>query len=371
MHVHTAAWWVWTMGIATAALLSTNLALLGLLGFVIVTVVRVHRPEGHRDDAMRSFLKLALAVITIRVMLQAIVAPRSGGTVVFALPSITLPSWAAGVSLGGPVTAEGLVAALRTGLQLAIVLVAFGAANTVTSPARLLRLLPVALYELGVAATVALSSTPHALATARAIRAARRLRGRPTRGLSAFARTVVPTLEVSLARSVDLAASMDARGFGRRSSGPARRRRASNAVLGLGFVLICVGLYGVFAPATPWGMGTPLVLGGGALATTTMMIAGQTGRRSRYRPEPWNAVSFLVAASGVAVGAAMWRLGVSTPAIANPPAQPLAWPGVSTMAALGVGIGLVPVLVRSSVPVSRSSAPSVASTEVARTRLAR
>ena len=57
----------------------------------------------------------------------------------FTLPRLPLPGWAAGVSIGGQVTANALVSALIVGLQLAVILLCFGAANTLASPYRLLR----------------------------------------------------------------------------------------------------------------------------------------------------------------------------------------------------------------------------------------
>ena len=57
----------------------------------------------------------------------------------------------AGIELGGPVTAEDLLAALYDGLRLAVLLCCVGAANTLANPKRALRSLPAALYELGVA----------------------------------------------------------------------------------------------------------------------------------------------------------------------------------------------------------------------------
>ena len=76
------------------------------------------------------------------------------------LPHIPLPSWAAGVQIGGPVTLEGTVAALYDGLRLGTLLCCLGAANALANPKRALRVLPGALYELGVAVVVALSVAP-------------------------------------------------------------------------------------------------------------------------------------------------------------------------------------------------------------------
>ncbi len=79
------------------------------------------------------------------------------GHVLFRLPELRLPSWAASVRVGGAVTSESLVGALYDGLRLSMLFVCFGAANTLASPYRLLRCLPASLYEAGVAVTVALS----------------------------------------------------------------------------------------------------------------------------------------------------------------------------------------------------------------------
>ena len=62
------------------------------------------------------------------------------------------------------------------------------------------------------------------------IREARRLRGRPVRGVAALRGLALPVLEGGLERSVALAASMDSRGLrpaGRGVAGRARRVAAA------------------------------------------------------------------------------------------------------------------------------------------------
>ncbi len=108
-----------------------------------------------------------------------------------------------------------------------------GAANALASPRRLLKSLPGALYEMGVACVVALTFAPQLVTDARRIRAARRLRGR-TRG--SFRTTAMPVLEGALDRSVELAAAMDSRGYGRTAQvprGTAPDHRRSAVLLGL------------------------------------------------------------------------------------------------------------------------------------------
>ena len=104
--------------------------------------------------------------------------------VLFTLPHVPLPSWAAGVQLGGPVTVEGTLSALYDGLRLGILLCCVGAANALANPKRALRVLPGALYELGVAVVVSLSVAPQLVESVQRVRRARKLRGGATGGFA-------------------------------------------------------------------------------------------------------------------------------------------------------------------------------------------
>ena len=112
-------------------------------------------------------------------------------------------------------TAESLLAGLYDGMRLAAVIICVGAANSLANPRRLLASLPSALYEVGTAVVIALSLFPQLAESVQRVRRARRLRGDPGRGIGALRRIVVPVLEDALERSLSLAASMDARGYGR------------------------------------------------------------------------------------------------------------------------------------------------------------
>ena len=154
--------------------------------------------------------------MVIRVVLMALLGGDSvgddGSATLFTLPVVPLPHWMAGVRLGGPLTEAGFVGSAEDGLRLAVVLCCIGAANALTSPRRLLKSLPSSLYEAGVAVTVAVAFAPQAVASARRLHAARRLRGRTDAGLRSWRGVAVPVLEGALERSVELAAAMEARG---------------------------------------------------------------------------------------------------------------------------------------------------------------
>jgi energy-coupling factor transporter transmembrane protein EcfT len=67
---------------------------------------------------------------------------------------------------------------------------------------------------LGVAVVIATSVLPQIVTSVKRIRMAQRLRGQSTKGFTSWKRVAIPLLEESLARSLDLAAAMDSRGYG-------------------------------------------------------------------------------------------------------------------------------------------------------------
>jgi energy-coupling factor transporter transmembrane protein EcfT len=77
-----------------------------------------------------------------------------------------------------------------------------------------LRVLPVYIYEFAVAVVIATSVLPQIVTSVKRIRMAQRLRGQSTKGFTSWKRVAIPLLEESLARSLDLAAAMDSRGYG-------------------------------------------------------------------------------------------------------------------------------------------------------------
>jgi energy-coupling factor transporter transmembrane protein EcfT len=95
--------------------------------------------------------------------------------------------------------------------MIATVIALFGAANSVTSPHKLLRVMPSKVYQLAVTLTIATSVFPQLISSIQRIRQAQFLRSGKK---ASIARIAIPLLEESLGRAVHLAESMEARGFG-------------------------------------------------------------------------------------------------------------------------------------------------------------
>jgi energy-coupling factor transport system permease protein len=340
--LHPGAWWLWALALATAASRTTNPLLLGLLLAVAGHVVVARRTDAPWARAFVVFLKLGLVVVAIRVVAQVLLGHHGDGTTLATLPVLPLPDWAAGVEIGGPITAEASLAALVEGMRLATVLACIGAANALANPKRLLAAMPGALYEVGVAVVVALSFAPSLVASVSRIRAARRLRGRPDRGLRGMISVALPVLEDALERSLDLAAAMDSRGYGRQAPVAPAARRATAALILAGLLGVCVGLYGLLDGSGSPLLGLPAVVAGVVLALVGLHLAGRRASRTRYRPDPWAMPEWVTAGSGIVAAAAVIAGGVLDPMALVQPVAPLAWPALPLVPVAGLLVALLP-----------------------------
>jgi energy-coupling factor transport system permease protein len=357
-NLHPGAWWLWAIGLAAAASRTTNPVILVLVLAVTGMVVAARRSDAPWGNAYAAFLKLALVIIAVRIVLQAVLSSSAQGvTVLFTLPEVPLPEFFAGLKLGGVVTAEAVLRAFYEGLQLATIICCVGAANALASARRLLRCVPAALYEIGVATVVALTFAPQLVSDAARVRSAHRLRGQSGGGLRAPGSTVMPVLEGALDRSVELAAAMDSRGYGR-TTDASRVDRRMTALLTFGGLLgVCVGVYGLLdASTSPW-LGMPSLLVGAVLASAGLALGGRRTKRTRYRPDPWALPEWLVAGSGLVAAAGLFVTGAVDPGALHLPG-PLAIPAVPWLPVVTVLFALLPA-------VAAPAPPRVAPVEVA------
>ncbi|MGW0902191.1 energy-coupling factor transporter transmembrane component T [Streptomyces sp. NPDC002853] len=365
--LHPGAWWVWALGLGVAASRTTNPLLIGLLIGVAGYVVAARRTSAPWARSYGAFVKLGLVVIAIRLVFAVVLgSPIPGTHVIVTLPEVPLPDWAKGVRIGGRVTAEGLLFALYDGVRLAGLLICVGAANALASPARLLKSLPGALYEVGVAIVVAMTFAPNLIIDVQRLRAARRLRGRADRGIRGLLQVGLPVLEGALERSVALAAAMDARGFGRSAPVPAGVRRATAALTLGGLMGVCVGTYGLLtADGTEYGL--PVLAVGLVAALAGLRLGGRRSVRTRYRPDAWGVRAWLVAGSGFAVaGLMIWAASYDAAAL-HPGVVPLTAPTLPLWPAVAVLIGLLPAFV-APVPADSAAPASPVPSAPARTK---
>lgn len=337
-HLHPGAWWGWATALAVAASRTTNPALLLLIVAVCGYVTVARRPATPWSRSYAVFLRIGLLALGVRVLLFALLGSgASSGHVLVRLPTVPLPDWMAGVRLGGPVTVDGLLASAYDGLRLATILVCVGTANALTSPRRLLKSLPSALHETGVAVSVALAFAPQSVAALGRMRSARRLRGHPDRGIRSLRGLALPVLEGALERSVDLAAAMDARGFGRRGAQSERARRTVAALTTTGLLVVLGSSYPLLTPGHGATVGVPVLALGAALTGVGFALGARRGGRTRYRPQPWSTAEWMVLLCGVA--AAVATTSAPTSAL-FPSTSPPAWPALPATAVGGIVVAL-------------------------------
>lgn len=362
---HPVSWWVWGLSVAAAATTSTHLVVLVVLGSAVLAVVATCADPARRRSTFRTYLWVAAWTVAIRLVFR-VVFPAGTGRGVLSLPEVTVGP----VVLFGPVSREALLSGLTGGLQLAVVILAVGAAHTLADALGLLRHAPSSLAGITTALVVAVSVLPSLGRSVVDVRRAARLRGqRP--GLR---RTVVPVLEGTMDRSLTLAAAMESRGYGATSAvatpavvnpavampvttlpraaappaavpaPPRRRRRLVQPVAMLGAVAaVSLATYALFDAAWP-GWSAPALAAVAVLLCVVALRTAATLRRTVYRAERWTPRSVLVAASGTA-GLLLLATAVD-PRVAHP--APALLPDLSATALLAALLAAVPLSVAES-----------------------
>jgi len=336
--LHPVAWWVWAIGLATAASMTTNPLLLLLLVAIATVVVMARRSDQPWAGSFRIYVGVGVVIVLVRLLFRLVVGGEFGGTVLLDLPRVPLPDWVAGITLLGPITRESLLFGLYDGLRLATIVICIGAANALANPKRLLRSVPSALYEIGTALVVAVTVLPQFADSVRRVRAAQGLRAGETGRVGRLRRLLVPVLEDALERSLSLAAGMDTRGYGRATGMTRAQRRTTGVLMLLGLCGVCVGTYAVLDRTAPRYLALPLLLGGVAVAVLGLVSAGRRVERTHYRPDPWRWPELAVVASGLVVGAVGWWVSGHQVLVAYPGLT--SFPKVSALALVGACAGL-------------------------------
>ncbi|MFJ7417559.1 energy-coupling factor transporter transmembrane component T [Streptomyces uncialis] len=326
--LHPVAWWIWALALATAVSRTNNPLLLFLVLAVLGYVITARRTEAPWARGFKYYLYLALIVVAIRVVFRAVFATgiTPDDHFLFSLPRIPTPDWYAGIEIGGPVSLEALLSAATDGLRIACMLCCIGAANTLANPKRALRVLPGALYELGVAVTVSLSVAPQLVQSVQRVHRAKRLRAGRAKGLGALRGIVVPVLEDALERSLRLAAAMDSRGYGRAGTATRASRRITGGLMLAGMCGLCAGAYGLLDATAPRVLGLPAMAAGALLCVAGLRMGGRRVTRTTYRPDPWRFAEWAVAGCGVLSAVVLFGGAGFDAAALNPSIYPLSWP---------------------------------------------
>ena len=342
--LHPAAWWAWSLCAAAAASLTSNPLALFIISLAAASVIVQRRSHAPWAAGLRTILQLATLVIALRLLLQIALGASTGTHVLLRLPEVPLPAFLSGIRLGGPLTAESLVVGAVEGLRFASILLSIAAATTVASPSRLFRAFPDVLSEVASVGIITMTFAPHLVDDFARIRAARRWRGRATRGLRSVIDSLLPVLEGALERSLDLAAAMTSRGYGR-----ARAQGSGRLLLAVTAITAALAIGSSLSPALPpWIVVACVGISGGTLLAAAYSL-GRQAARTRHRADPWRPVEWFTLACGVVavIGTLLAGAALET----GVPIAPLRWPDISplyatTLAALALPAFLSPLTPR-------------------------
>ena len=212
--MNSATWWIWSIALAAAALRGGENLIVMITILIFIFVVAKRGTDTLWGNSFKFALQLALLAVVVRFIFAVIIGTYLPGNVVFTLPQLQMPEWLAGVRIGGEVTEQRLLSVLDESLTFALIVIAFGAATSLSSPIQIIKMMSSRLYLFGVTLIIAVSVLPQILASYQRIKMARKFRGEEKISLRNFNKVLTPVLEESLERAIDLSAAMESRGFG-------------------------------------------------------------------------------------------------------------------------------------------------------------
>jgi energy-coupling factor transport system permease protein len=290
--IHPLAWLAWLTAAALPAFTTRNPLYLSL---VLLAAATVYKALGRRSPLARSwgaFVRFG-ALLWLLTIPFTLLTAHHGTLVLLRLPS----HWPV---IGGPLTGEALLYGLTAGLSLITLLLVFAVFNVAVDQARLLRLTPGFMYQAGVITAIAVAFVPQMVAAWEAIREAQEVRGHRVRGIRDLLPLLVPLLVTALERAVQLAESMEARGFGGQvwDANP-RSPRAGQVVMLAGLAALGAGcaLSGFWPERQA--LNVALLATGAAGLLWAFWDLGRRVRRSRYHRWTWNRADRLILAASL------------------------------------------------------------------------
>lgn len=341
---HPWAWWVWAIGAGDAVSMTHNLVLIVAICAAVTGVVYARRSDAPWGRAMPMYLVMAAFIVVMRLFFQITLGGIRYGQVLFVLPQLQLPDWAAGIRIGGPVTLEGLVYTGADAGRLGAIIICVGAANALANPKKALRSVPSALYEVSTALVIAMTLAPQLVDSLVRVRRARRLRGGQVKGLRGLGALIIPVIHDAVERSMSLAAGMESRGFGSTRNQQRVGRGAGVAMLAA-LVMLSFAAFALLSLRDGARLGLPALVAGVVAAVIALRVSGRRLAVSRYQPSVWGLREWVIAAAGVGTVIAMVVMGQISHDAVTPPAQPASWPPLHPVMLVVLGCIAAPIAV--------------------------
>ena len=230
----------WSAACLLVALSTTNPVYKALVLAAALAAIAASPGFRHRRGLLTWVGVMAIVAVALNF-----VSAHVGDTVLFALPA-WIPA------LGGPYTLEALAfGASSSALTIGAAVLAAAPLSLLLEPNEVMDALPAFLSRTGAAIAASLNLVPELATSFVQVSEAQRLRGWRPRGPRSWSEIIVPVVLTSIEGSIQLAESMDARGYG---SGP-RTTMQSRRLVTSDWVLIVFSALAlvIFAASRPAG----------------------------------------------------------------------------------------------------------------------
>lgn len=341
---HALTWLMWALAATATLQIAPSPVYVALVIAIATLVVSTFGLDTPYARAYPILVGLAIVFALLRVALTALTT-HGGPDVLFTLPSVGMPNWLGGFTVGNTIEGPILAQAAYEGFVIVGVIAVFAAFNAVASHHELVQSLPRAFHELGLIVAVGVAFVPTTITAIQDVREADKARtgGRPIRR-GRLIRQIVPVLENGLERAVTLAESMDSRGFAR--GGAAPRERLAGWCGGAGLLALAGAFVALVGRESE--IAAALVIGGGTAIIAAIVIASTASMRERYRPRRLTGADIAVMIGVFTAPALLVALSVAGDDSLTWFASPLRWPELHVLPALTLVALLTPFTRRPS-----------------------
>ncbi|MFM7014130.1 MAG: energy-coupling factor transporter transmembrane protein EcfT [Actinomycetota bacterium] len=295
------SWWLLALALAVAAGASSEILVQFAIASFSVVMVLMLREEAPWSKSLGFYLALAGFVFAARVLFRIVFnSPNPNDPALFSLPALQFNlGFGPTVTLFGEIGQKALIYGATDGMRLAAIILAIAMANSLANPRRLLKSTPGALYEIASSVSVAINLAPQIISSLARVRQARELRGR-SKGLGQMAGIVIPVLEDAIESSMALAASMDARGFGRSGALSRQELFASRIAALTSVVLILIGSFLLLIGSSQL-ISLVLIVIAIALSAISIRISSKAKIRTRLENINFGYLDYALVALSVAI----------------------------------------------------------------------
>jgi len=332
MNFDSRAWMIWIAVAAAIVIVARNpLYALTMLAVTLIVTAAFRRTSA--DEQGLSLVRVGALILIFSAFYNALFV-HVGETVI-----LTLPDWPL---IGGEITLEAMVEGASNGLTLIALLAVFIALNAIVPTNDLVRLVPVALHDLGLVVLIAVTYIPETRRHLKRIREAQAIRGHELHGFRDWQPLVIPLLVGGLERAMRLADTMVSRGYGATHDNQSSTSERMALIGGLSLALT-----GWILVIWQGDMGWLAILAGFSILSWLLWRRGRKKSRTSYSPNSWRIRDWLILVGAIVALVVVFALNnlVYQSTLSYSPYPQLSLPAFDWRIGLAMALMVLPVAI--------------------------